>query len=123
MKRLVILLPLAAPLVAALVSCRTYDYRSRISRDEGLMPAERYARYGREQAQLVAAGRELAHTAPDSVQRAAAYAQGLPDVTNVVADSQGNWLTIRFKSGWRAATPPIADGKRGAETAGLPTQR
>ena len=119
MKRLLILVPAATLLVA----CRTYDYRSRIAREAGLMPAEQYARYGREHAELVAAGRELAHAGADSVGQAVAYARSLPDVADVVADSQGNWLTLRFRSGWRVATPPVADGKRGAETAGIPAAR
>jgi hypothetical protein len=108
--------------VSLLASCRTYDYRDRISQDAGLMPAEQYAKYGREQAELVAAGRELAHAAADSAQQAASYARGLPDVADVTTDPRGHWLTIRFKSGWRAAVPPIADGKRGAETAGVPAK-
>src|SRR4051794_30903306 len=67
--------PVTLVLAAALLaSCRTYDYRDRTSKDAGLMPAEQYARYGREQAELVAAGRELAHASADSVQQAAAYA-------------------------------------------------
>jgi len=116
-------LVLAAALLASLASCRTYDYRERISQDKGLMPAERYAHYGREQAELVAIGRELAHASPDSVQQVVAYARGLPDVADVTPDARGLWLTIRFKNGWRAATPPINDGKRGAETAGLPAKQ
>ncbi len=109
-------------LVGSSASCRGYDFRGNVSRDKGLMPAEQYARYGHEQAELVAAGRELAADGPDSVEAAVRYARGLPGVVDVTPDSLGNWLTIRFKSGWRAATPPIADGKRGAETVGLPTR-
>jgi hypothetical protein len=120
MKRPVTLV-LAATATAMLASCRGYDFRDRISHDDGLVPTEQYARYGREQAQLVAAGRELAHFGADTAQ-AAAYARGLPDVVTVTADPRGHWLTLRFKSGWRVATPPVADGKRGADTAGLPAQ-
>jgi hypothetical protein len=112
-----------AMVAVAALSCRNYDFRDRVTDDRGLVPAEQFARYGREQAQLVAAGRELAHVGRDSLARAVAYARTLPDVANVVADSQGNWLTIQFKSGWRAAINPIDDGKRGAETAGLPSSR
>jgi hypothetical protein len=107
--------------VGTLASCREYDYRSRLSDEPGLVPAEQFARYGREQAQLVAAGRELAH-AGDSTGAAVEYARALPDIVDVVGDAQGHWLTLTFKSGWRAAVPPIADGKRGAETPGLPAQ-
>lgn len=109
-----------AAAAAMLVSCRSYDYRDTISAQKGLIPADQYARYGREQAEVVAAGRELAHFAADSVQEAVKYARGLPDVANVTPDARGHWLTLQFKSGWRVATPPVADGKRGAETPGLP---
>ena len=114
-----------AVLAATLVSCRTYDYKARISKEKGLTPAEQYARYGHEQAELVAAGRELAQagTDPAALQAAERYARGLPDVVDVTPDSQGHWLTLRFKSGWRAATPPIADGKSGAQTAGVSKAR
>jgi hypothetical protein len=107
------------PLATILVSCRTYDFRSHVSNEAGLVPAEQYAKYGREQAEDVAAGRELAHAGPDSIGQAVEYALGLPDVVNVTADSQGNWLTLHFKSGWRVAVPPVADGKRGADTPGI----
>ena len=116
--------PLGLMLLAlTLAACRDYGLRDRVSGDGGLVPPEQFARYGREQAQFVAAGRELARVGPDSIAQAAAYARTLPDVAQVVADPQGTWLTIQFKSGWRAATTPIDDGKRGAETAGLPAQR
>jgi len=45
-----------------------------------------------------------------------AYARTLPEVVDVVPDTLGHRLTVRFKSGWRAAVLPIADGKRGADT-------
>lgn len=104
-----------------LVSCRGYDYRETVSHQDGLLPAEQYARYGREQAQVVAAGRELASQSPDSTGIGAAvkYARGLPDVADVTPDARGQWLMLRFKSGWIAATPPLADGKRGADTPGV----
>jgi hypothetical protein len=111
------------PLVATLVSCRTYDFRDHVANQAGLTPATQYARYGREQAEVVAAGRELAHAGRDSIAQAVAYAKGLPDVTTVTADSQGNWLTLSFKSGWRVAVPPVADGKRGADTPGIGAPR
>jgi hypothetical protein len=106
-------------LVSTLTSCRHYDFQSNVSKEAGLIPAEQFTRYGREQAQLIAAGRELGHA--DSAASALAYARGLPDVANVTVDSALTWVTLSFKSGWRVATVPITDGKRGAETAGLPT--
>jgi hypothetical protein len=48
------------------------------------------------------------------------YARTLPDVADVKADPRGLLLTIRFKSGWRTMVTPVNDGKRGAETVGLP---
>ena len=49
-----------------------------------------------------------------------AYARTMPDVVNVTPDSLGHRLTIQFKSGWRTAVDPIADGRRGSETPGVP---
>ena len=53
-------------------------------------------------------------------QVAASYARTLPDVADVKADPLGLLLTVRFKSGWRTMITPLDDGKRGAETVGLP---
>ncbi len=118
-----------APLLAlvALSSCRTYDYRSRIADDGGLVPGDQYARYGREQAQAVAIGRRFAEardgdSGPALVPRsdsAIAYARGLPDVANAVADPLSHRLTVDFRSGWRVGIVPLADGKEPAETPGL----
>ena len=122
-------------LVAALIAvsllggCRDYHFYSRLSNQDGYVPADQYARYGREQAQQVAIGRELAaaYRGDSPADRAAqartavAYAAALPDVRTVVADSLGYRLTVEFSSGWRVAVLPIDDGKRGADTPGLPT--
>jgi hypothetical protein len=117
-------------LVAALVSCRSYDLESRLTDQAGLIPPDRFARYGREQAQEVAIAREYGH-APDGstpeelVKRAdtaVRYARTLPDVTDVGADPLGFRLTIRFRSGRLTMVTPIDDGKRGAETGGLPAE-
>ena len=115
-------------LLLTLVSCRAYDLESRLTNQAGLIPADRFARYGREQAQEVAIAREYGHaddasTPEDLVKRAdtaVRYARTLPEVTDVGADPLGFRLTIRFKSGWLTMLTPIDDGKRGAETAGLP---
>lgn len=117
-------------LVAALVSCRAYDLESRLTNQTGLVPPDRFARYGREQAQEVAIAREYGHaaagaTAEDLVKRADAamqYARSLPDVADVGTDPLGFRLTIRFKSGWLTMVTPIDDGKLGAETGGLPAE-
>jgi hypothetical protein len=120
----------AVVLVAALVSCRAYDFESRLTNQAGLIPADRFARYGREQAQEVAIAREYGHardgsTPEDLVKRADAavrYARTLPDATDAGADPLGLRLTIRFKSDWLTMVTPIDDGKRGAETGGLPAE-
>ena len=111
----------------AVVSCRSYQYETHMTDQDGLVPPDQFARYGKEQAEAVAIGREYGHAAqgdaPDALARQAeaaiAYARTLPDVANIGADPQGRRLTISFKSGWRVGVPPIEDGKRGSETPGL----
>ena len=117
-------------LVVALTSCRAYDLESRLTNQAGLIPADRFARYGREQAQEVAIAREYGHahdgsTPEDLIKRAdtaVKYARTLPDVRDVGSDPLGYRLTIRFKSDWLTMVTPIDDGKRGAETGGLPAE-
>ncbi len=117
-------------LVIGVVSCRGYDLEDRVVDQDGLVPADQYARYGREQAQEIAIAREFgrAHqgSAPNQLikqaEAAATYARSLPDVADVRADPLGLLLTIRFKSGWRTMVTPLDDGKRGAETVGLPAR-
>ena len=108
--------------VLLLPSCRDYDYYSR-SDNDGYVAGDQYARYGREQAQSVAIARKLAESHEEGSEAAIAYARSLPDVVDVVADSQGNWLTVRFKSGWRTAVTPLPDGKSPTETPNLPPAR
>jgi hypothetical protein len=115
-------------LVMVLASCRSYDLSSRLTSQRGLIPADQYARYGREQAEEIAIAREFGHasrgTSPQDltkqVEATSSYARTLPDVADVKGDPLGLLLTIRFKSGWRTMTTPIKNGKRGAETMGLP---
>jgi hypothetical protein len=117
-------------LVMALMSCRSYDLESRLTDQDGLIPPDRFARYGREQAQEVAIARELGHAADGSTPEAlitqaetgVSYAQTLPDVVDAGADPLGFRLTIHLKSGWLTMVTPIDDGKRGAETGGLPAE-
>lgn len=106
-------------------ACRTYDNYTPIAGQDGLVPADQFARYGREQAQLVAIGRSLAAWRQADLARAAAevsaYAsRRLPDVASIVPDPPGHRLTVTFKSGWRAAAVPIADGVHPDSTTGLP---
>jgi hypothetical protein len=117
-------------LLVILGGCRGYDLDSRLVQQDGLVPPDQYARYGREQAQEIAIAREFAQAhqgdAPDELvqqaQAAASYARTLPDVADVKADPLGLLLTVRFKSGWRTMITPLDDGKRGAETVGLPSK-
>jgi hypothetical protein len=117
-----------ALLVMVLASCRSYDFQSRLTSQRGLIPADQYARYGREQAEEIAIGREFGHASrgnsPEDLTKqaeaATSYARTLPDVADIKADPLGLLLTIHFKSGWRTMTTPIKNGKRGAETVGLP---
>jgi hypothetical protein len=114
-------------LLLPLVSCRSYDYYSRLTSQRGLTPPDQFARYGREQAEAVAIAREFGKAyqgnTPEGfakqAQAAVRYAKTLPDVVEVTPDPLGNRLTIRFKSGWREAVNPIDDGKKGSDTPGL----
>lgn len=114
-------------LLLPLVSCRSYDYYSRLSSQRGLTPPDQFARYGREQAEAVAIAREFGRAyqgnTPEAftkqAQAAVRYAKTLPDVVDVTPDPLGNRLTIRFKSGWREAVNPVDDGKKGSDTPGL----
>jgi len=117
-------------LVISVMSCRAYDLESRLTNQAGLIPPDRFARYGREQAQEVAIAREYGQapdgsTPEDLIRRAetaANYARTLPEVADIGVDPLGFRLTVRFKSGWLTMVPPIDDGKRGAETTGLPAE-
>src|SRR5687768_12224721 len=97
----------AVTMLAAAVllgACRDYQMYPRLSDQGGYVPADQYARYGREQAQQVAIGREFAaaYRGGTHQERAAqareaiAYASRLPDVKSVVADSLGYRLTVEF---------------------------
>ena len=101
----------------ALMSCRSYDYQSKLTNQHGLVPADQFARYGHDQAEAIAIGREFGRTA--RADSAMAYARTLGDVTDISADTLGYRITALFKSGWRTGIAPIDDGKRGAETPGL----
>ena len=115
---------LALLLVAAAVACRPTEREQYLADQNGLLPADRFAAYGPEQAQAVAIGRELgaAHGKGRGEQMAAAveYAKSLPDVVDVVPDSLGFRMQVKFRSGWIKGIVPIDDGKHGAETPGVP---
>src|SRR5688572_10713908 len=117
-------------LALSLGSCRNYDLSSRLTSQSGLIPPDQFARYGREQAQEIAIAREYAYIGSGSseddlirqAEAATSYARSLPDVQEAQADPSGFRLTIHFKSGWLTMVTPIDDGKRGAETAGVPAE-
>lgn len=115
-------------LTFALTGCPTYDELNRLENQDGLMPADQYARYGHEQAQAMALAREYGWAIDQTddegqrraVRHAVEYAGSLPDVESVHPDTLGYRLTVQFRSGWRTMVTPIRDGKRGAETPNLP---
>ncbi len=106
--------------VVLLLSCRSYDYYPRVSDGDGLVPGDQFARYGHEQAQAVSIGRRLGQTREEGIEAAVAYARSLPGIVDVVADTAGNWLTLSFRSGWRTAVTPLADGEPADDTPNLP---
>lgn len=111
-------LALAGFAALSLGACRPYDNYAPLVGQDGLVPAEQFARYGHEQAEVVAIGRSIARwkmTADSAgfsqqTEKAACFARRFPDVESVDADPLGHRLTVRFKSGWRAAAIPVDDG-------------
>jgi hypothetical protein len=124
MKRALAILALAA----ALGGCPQYERIEKVADQDGLTPPDQYARYGSEQAQSVAIGREYAHflgdRSPEGMRAAAdsivAFARRMPDVREVQVDTAGGWVSLRFRSGWQTWATPTSDGKRGCETPNLP---
>jgi hypothetical protein len=108
---------LVAGVLGLALACRPYDLRSPVSDQGGLIPADQYARYGAEQAKVVAIGRALAQwdggDSPEAraiqVTKAADYARTLGGIKSVVADTLGYRLTVTFDSGWRTFVVPITD--------------
>jgi hypothetical protein len=117
-------LTVAAALLLLASACRPYQKEAYLASPDGLVPADRFAAYGTEQAQAIAIGRELGgdHGKGRAAQfeGAIAYARTQPDVIDIVADTIGYRLQVTFKSGWIKGIVPIDDGKHGAETANLP---
>lgn len=119
---------LLAFMVLAGASCRNYDNYSPLAGQDGLLDADKFARLGREQAQLVAIGRSLAAWKQEDPSRAAAevvrYAeQRMPDVVSIQPDPAGYRLEVAFRSGWRTAAIPIEDGVHPDSTRNLPPAR
>ena len=109
-------------LVAGTAGCRDYNFKRHVEDQAGLIPADQYARYGRDQAIVVAIGREFArpyNSGPEAqAEIAITYAKDhfAKDIENISADPQGNRIVVQFKSGWRTAVVPIDDGKTGDDT-------
>ncbi|MGE0353725.1 MAG: hypothetical protein AB7I33_07915 [Gemmatimonadales bacterium] len=116
MKRLAV----AAVTLLLIGACRNYRFQDHISVQDGLIPADEYATYGRNQAIAVAIGREFARPynsgAGAQARVAMEYARKFPDVVNIQADTIGYRLTVQFKNGWRVGVVPINDGRTGDET-------
>ena len=115
-------LSLAVLSLALLGGCRDYNSLRHVANEQGLIPPDTYARYGREQAITVAIGREFGrpyNSGPEmQAEVAIAYARNRfeKDIVDISADPLGNRLVVTFKSGWRAAIVPVNDGKTGDAT-------
>ena len=108
--------------VLLLPGCRDYNLERHVANQAGMLPPDRYALYGREQAITVAIGREFArpyNSGPEAqADIAVNYAKNkfAADIVDITPDPLGHRLTVTFKSGWRVAILPIDDGKTGDET-------
>lgn len=108
--------------LVALPACRDYDLERHIASQRGLVPADQFAKYGREQAIAMAIGREFARPynsgADAQADIAVTYARQrfADDIVNITPDAQSHRITVTFKSGWRTAIIPIDDGKTGDQT-------
>src|ERR1051326_6219641 len=97
----------AALAAITLWACRPYDNAAPLEDQKGLIPAVKFARYGREQAEVVAIGRSLAAwkmtddeaglAAP--AESAARFARRFPDVETGDPDPLGPRLPRGFKGG------------------------
>jgi hypothetical protein len=118
---------LAAVAAVSLGGCRPYDTYTPVVAQDGLVPATQFARYGREQAEMIAIGRSLAEWkgTDDSTgfaqqtEAAACFARRFPEVETVDADPLGHRLTVKFKSGWRVGILPVTDGVKPEATPGI----
>ena len=102
----------------ALMSCRSYDYESKVTNQHGLVPADQFARYGHDQAEAIAIGREFGRTGRADSAMAYAHVRSGTWPTS----PRTRWATgspCSSRAGGEPASLPIDDGKRGAETPGL----
>jgi hypothetical protein len=78
-------------------ACRSYDSYTPLADQAGLIPAQQFARYGRQQAEIVAIGRALSEWRmtgdqaglTEQTDRAGCFARRFPDVATVDADPPG----------------------------------
>jgi hypothetical protein len=106
---------LAVVIAGSAGACRSYDSYAPLADQDGLIPAEQFARYGRQQAEIVAIGRALSEWRmtgdqaglTEQADRAGCFARRFPDVAAVDADPLGHRLTVRFAGGWRVGIVPI----------------
>jgi hypothetical protein len=111
-----------ATTLALLGGCRDYQYEKHLAAQKGLIPADQFATYGREQAIAVAIGREFARPWNSGAETQADVVIGYArnkfgkDISDISADPLGHRIVVTFASGWRTAIVPIDDGKTGDET-------
>ena len=118
---------LAVVVACSAGACRSYDSYTPITDQAGLIPAEQFARYGRQQAEIVAIGRALAEWRmtgdqtglTEQTERAGCFARRFPDVASVDADPLGHRLTVQFAGGWRVGVLPIPGGTAPEATPGI----
>lgn len=113
---------LALCLLSLTGACRSYNFTRHVAKQDGLVPADKFATYGREQAISVAIGREFGrpyNSGPEKqAEIAVTYARNRfgADILDISADPQSRRIVVLFKSGWRVGIVPIEDGKTGDET-------
>lgn len=118
---------LAALAAFAMGACRDYDGFAPLADQSGLIPADQFARYGQQQAEVIAIGRSLAAWKmtvdaagkQEQAHRAACFARRFSDVESVDIDPAGYRLTVKFAGGWRVGIVPIDDGGAPEATKGI----
>jgi len=108
-------------------ACRPYDSYTPLADQDGLIPAEQFARYGRQQAEMVAIGRALSEWRmtgdeagmTEQTDRTACFARRFPDVAAVDPDPLGHRLTVKFAGGWRVGIVPIPGSTAPDATPGI----